>query len=594
MDRRHDPRDPRIQQKHTPTSSHGTYHHKNNMTSPSHSRDMASSSGARGDKRMTRWEPGVDLGKLVSLFSSSKKDKRPPMPPSKQPSPSSYRPQASKTPAVDPLQYAAANNGRVGRPGAATPDGKGSVRQGEALAGGSTSGGYAVAGKASDKKARLFPGASLGDERSFRRDVGTGPPSPLARNPPSLPDGPFGYSNNKNNKNPNQIAGLVATSGKGKEIMIGNATPNYTNSKMDRRPADQERGPSPAAVFGKGNARGDSPLRATEDGRKYATGSFADRQAQMGFQRQQPIGPDARDPDTLLIRNNRDVRVPVPEIRVSEPQKPSQRNPVGRDERPRVQQGGEIQPVSRVANQERQGRDNSRGRLDQGLGISAEKSPAPQPFSSSSVPSEGGQRVPNRSEMAAQKLVVAKEYTTSPESLEPADYKLDFRTRQLAAVPTERVQETQTHQKKDWNPLRRDHREGSSNAQNAAQLRAEPQTQSKGKARQETPQGQLGNNQGRQGPGIPVDESHQSRMIADQRIPRQPERPTVLSRFAVTPQVQQTNQQGSLDTKARGVSPRPSNIEEVRREHCSYLLGHWSHSFRLSPDTSLQVRLTNA
>lgn len=545
MDRQHYSRDPKMQQKHTPASSHGAHLHKQaNMSSPSHSSDMAGSSGGKGDKRVTRWEPGVDFGKLVSLFSSNKKDTRPPVPPMNQPSLTSSRPQQITNQGFGTSQFPAANNGRVVRPGAGTPDGRGPVRQAGALAEGSTPGGREVAGNAPEKKGRHLPGASLGDERSLRKDVGAGPPSPLARNPSCPPDGPPGYSNGniKNNTTtPKQTAGLAITSGKGKGIMTSNVATNNTNSRMDRRLA----------------------------------------------------GQDPRDPDTLPIRDNKDAWVPVPEIRVSEPQTPSPRILRGRDQRPAVQQGGrgaQAVQAGRITNQGRQvggdGDGHGRGRPEQaGLGISGDKSSAPSQLSSY-VPFEGGKRVPDRSDPGPPKLVIAKEYTTSPETLDAAGYKLDARTHQPAPAPPGpvRVQEIQTHQK-GWKPLQSDRRQGPGSPQDTVQLRAGPQGQSKGKAKQEVQQGQLGNHQGRQGPGHPLDERHRSGLVTDQRGPRQLEHPAFGSRFVVTPQGQQIIPEEPTDSKAREVSLRPSNTQEVRRQDRLKTHGRRIYAFSLFPDT---------
>lgn len=539
MDRQHHPRDPRVQQ---------------NQKRPAAPIDP----NIAMDKRMTRWEPGVDFGKLVSLFSSNKKDTKPSKPP--QPElPSLFanpsRPQPNRNQAVgsSSSQYATASSNsdsRAGRVGAGISSGRNPMRQPEAFTTttiSSGSSGYPPVSMAADRKGKGVVGFGGLDGRPDQRALGAAVPSPLSQNPSFPYNGQAGPGPNTN-----------------------------TNSRMDNRILiDQDAGLRPAPFAGKGKEREDSVLRPAGNlARKpLAASSFAEREAQManqrGQQQQQTSNPafpaGARDPDCLPIRNNRDVRVPVPEIRVTEPRASLEKNPPARELRAaKVQPSAaakvvDIKPGKGVDDRRQQLRDNSSNshRPEHGLGIStAQKAPA-TPFV------ESGQRVPNRSEMTVQNMPLPKDSVKTSGASERVDYKLDTRTGQLVPVTAERRQESrsqQTQQNSSWSPFPNTHQRKKSNSQTIANTIAEEQSRNKAKGKQrEVQDSRSESQQVGQSAGVYGGQRNTASFGVDQAALRQPERPAVAS-HSTNPTQGQT--QAARDARA-SERPSESSIKDV-------------------------------
>lgn len=422
------------------------------------------SSNIAMDKRMTRWEPGVDFGKLVSLFSSSKKDTKPSKRPQPDPSSSSSgssRPQPGGKNALNsnPTQTGGlfASDRRDGRPTAGTPTGMNPIRQPEAFAGtAGTSGQFSPAALATSGKGKGVGGPSGRDARPDPRSNGAPARSPLSRNPSFPPTG-----------------------------QAGPGSYNNINSRTSgRSPTGELSGLSPAPVAGKGKARENSTTaRPSADlSRKTPSGSsFAEREAQIEQQRrlqqqqqqqqkeqQQQTGKyhaihtHTHEHDSVSGRHNKGARMAVPEIRVTEPAAF-----VEREQRSNAQQvavgksGGKMSKSSPEKNHHQQQQEDTSTRSKQGLGIfAAKKTPTEAQPSSSYVPFGNTQRVPNRSEMSVQDMPLPKDMSKPSSPAERSENRLDSRTNRSGQLPAGVPHEShpqQSQQRSNWNPFSRDH-----------------------------------------------------------------------------------------------------------------------------------------
>lgn len=401
---------PIIQQKQTP-SSNGPHHRQDNQKRPANL-NMAATNDRFDSKRMTRWEPGVDFGKLVSFFGKGKKDTSPGLPQSNQhlaTSPSAPAPTRNPT-----AGYTAANgvpsDSRDGRAGTKPSYGGQGMGQQE-VAAGSSSSAYASASSGPSRNAKNAVAGRGHDERLDPRAFGPGARSPLSRNP-SFHPGDQGESTSYT------TASRATERSRGKAVLRGNELTNHTNTfKVDRRQNEQERGVSPAW----------KPVDATP----------TDRDAQADRRKQHQNGrgdfSDPRTTDRLLIRDNRDVRVPVPEIKVSEPNLSSERDTRGQDPRAKTQQtpGTAIAGPGRGIDERRQPHTVKSSPAQQGLGLATQKTAVPLLPPLEVIPS--GQRSTNRNELVAQNM--AQKVSPSKNDIKATtsfagglDYKLDSRT----------------------------------------------------------------------------------------------------------------------------------------------------------------------
>lgn len=484
------------------------------------------------DKRMTRWEPGVDFGKLVSLFSSSKKDAKPQRHPQpNQPiQPNGSRPQPNKNPTggLFASHYATgsgssgsgSNSNGGGRAGAGTPNGRNPMRQPEAFTS-SNSGYHASITSDAGKKGKGVVGVEGRDGRSDPKPAGPSSRSPLSRNPFPPPEGQAGL-------------GLHINS----------------NANTSGRLINQDKGLSPAPASAKGKAREEPPSRAGEIARKPAP---------------------AFEPDSFWNRNKKDARVPVPEIRVSEPKVSLEREPVGRDQRAKVQPVAPPKlvevPARGAVDDRRQGRDNNgRGRPGNDLGACSQKASASQP-SPSYAPVENGQRMPNRSELAAQKLPLPKDSTKTAGTSEKVDYRLDTRTGRLVPVSGGSSQDSpsqQSQQKSSWNPFTQGHQKKNSNSQPVFNAAAEEQSRGNAKGKQkEASESRSENKQFGQTAGTPGSARTPTSLVTDLAAPRRNERPAAVSRFASQTQGQEPGRQSVPQPKSGGAPSQPQHVKDV-------------------------------
>lgn len=393
---------PIIQQKQTPSSSYGPHHGQDNQK-------MAAANDRFDSKRMTRWEPGVDFGKLVSLFGKGKKDTSPRLPPSNQhPAISTRAPPPTRNPTPG---YAAANgvspNSRGGRagPGPGAPYERQGMRPEGASASSNSPAYVSASGSAPGRKGEnTFAGRGR-EERLDPRAFASGARSPLSRNPSFLPDDQGQFTSYT-------TASRATERSQGKAILVSNEVANNSNNaRIDRTHNDQARGASPA--------------------RKPVGGNPTDKDAQSDRRRQQQTGRELSDPrttDRLLVRENKDVRVPIPEIKVSEPNSSSERDMRGQDPRVKIQQRAGTTAVApgRGIDERRQTHGVGPSLSQQGLGLTAQKEVSPLLPPHEVVPS--GQRSPNRNELIAQKMPLSKKDTKTAGTAGLLDYKLDPRT----------------------------------------------------------------------------------------------------------------------------------------------------------------------
>lgn len=296
----------------------GPPQHNYSYSDPSETMDTAYAS--KRDKRMTRWEPGIDLGKgvgkLVSIFSSSSSGKKETSPrnqplskqqagPSRQGEPSR---QAAATQNYHPSSHSGGglgiHGGQLGR---------------DSPAGSSRSGGYLTTDSSSGRNEQVGRGRDLRavDPRTLGRA-----PSPLSRNPPTPPN----------------ARGAQAVSGrdKGKGLAVESFPARTVGRSVDPRAnQDEARGRNPPAAVmpGRQNSRDPSQqIRATNVTARFDGGrdTFAERSTAPSWGRpppreqsrppaepgrQQQGAPNPRNADSLPIRDNKNVRVPIPDIK---------------------------------------------------------------------------------------------------------------------------------------------------------------------------------------------------------------------------------------------------------------------------------------